>query len=296
MNGRSATERILDAYLAPEADRLSDRVIDAALADIDRTPQRRALGVPWRFPHMPALSRASSIAMLALLAVAGVGGALYLIGSNEPGPVTPTPVPTAAPTATPGPWASRTGINGWTTYTSTIYARMSFGYPEEWSVRAPATRTWQVGDTFPADDMPFADTFVSPGEGDEQIGLIVWEMPQDAPPDTFEGLKVWAETFCNDVLELTSCANFTQQAVPMCSLLDDGCDAGDGAILVPTAGPQYAFFRTWQSELFDSSTVRVVVIGREDSFPTAVRYGGSVALLKSILTTMDVWTPGQPSS
>ena len=53
MNGTVDTERILDAFLAPEADRLPDRVIDAALADIARTPQRRALRVPWRFHYMP---------------------------------------------------------------------------------------------------------------------------------------------------------------------------------------------------------------------------------------------------
>ncbi len=38
--------------------------------------------------------------------------------------------------------------------------------------------------------------------------------------------------------------------------------------------------------------VQVVVVAREDGFPSAARYGGSVELLKSILTTMDVWTPG----
>jgi hypothetical protein len=32
----------------------------------------------------------------------------------------------------------------------------------------------------------------------------------------------------------------------------------------------------------------VVVIGREDGFPSAARYGGSVQLLKSILATMHV--------
>ena len=83
MNGRSTTERILDVYLAPETDRLPDRVIDAALADISRTPQRRALRVPWRFPTMPALSRATGIAAVALVAVVGAGG-IYL-ASNRPG-------------------------------------------------------------------------------------------------------------------------------------------------------------------------------------------------------------------
>jgi hypothetical protein len=106
MNGRIETERILDAFLASDHDRLPDRVIDAALADIARTPQRRALRVPWRFTHMPALSRASSIAAIALVAVVGVGGALYLLGGKGStgfgGPTqAPTPPPTQAPTPAP---------------------------------------------------------------------------------------------------------------------------------------------------------------------------------------------------
>ena len=84
MNGQIDAERILDAYLAPEADRLPDRVLDAALADIARTPQRRALRVPWRFPNMHALSRATGIAAVALVAVVGAG-ALFYLTSNRPG-------------------------------------------------------------------------------------------------------------------------------------------------------------------------------------------------------------------
>ena len=58
MKARSDTERILDAYLAPEADRLADRVIDAALADIvvpfnERTASRAAV----------ALTRGSRVAV-----------------------------------------------------------------------------------------------------------------------------------------------------------------------------------------------------------------------------------------
>ncbi len=110
MTGRTYTERLLDAYLAPEADRLADRVVDAALAQIARTPQRRALRVPWRFPYMPALSRATGIAAVALVAVVGAGGLLYLNAKGPGGPggsPTPTtavtPAPSAAPTAAPTP-------------------------------------------------------------------------------------------------------------------------------------------------------------------------------------------------
>ena len=53
MTSRTTTERILDAYLAPEGDRLPDRVIEAVFADIARIPQRRAPRAPRRFRHMP---------------------------------------------------------------------------------------------------------------------------------------------------------------------------------------------------------------------------------------------------
>ena len=63
---------------------------------------------------MPALSRASSIAAIALVAVVGVGGALYLLGGNgstgfggpaqaptPPSTQAPTPAPTASPKTLP---------------------------------------------------------------------------------------------------------------------------------------------------------------------------------------------------
>ena len=98
MKARSTTERILDAYLAPEADRLADRVIDAALADIARTPQRRALRVPWRFPLMPALSRATGVAVVGLVALVGAGTLFYLNSNPDGGGgAQGTPLPTATP-------------------------------------------------------------------------------------------------------------------------------------------------------------------------------------------------------
>ena len=300
MNGPIDAERILEAHLAPEADRLPDRVIDAALADIARTPQRRAVRVPWRFARMPALTRATGIAAVAIVAVVGAGGAIYLTSNGGPragseSTPPPTVAPTTSPTVAPSPAASEVApwMIAWTTYTSEIHG-FTLGYPGDWSVRAPATRTWRAGDDFPADGLPYADTFVSPGEGDASIGLFAWEMPagEGVDVESVQGLKAWAETFCND-LGVASCEEFTDQAVPMC--LNVGDNSCRGAIVVPTAGAQYAFFMDWTSALFTNipDLVRVVVVAREDSFPSASRYGGSVALLKRVLTTMGVWTPVQ---
>ena len=106
------------------------------------------------------------------------------------------------------------------------------------------------------------------------------------------GLKAWAQTFCSDI-GASSCEDFTQRAAPMC--LNAGGGSCRAALLVPTAEEQYAFFVDWASAMLTNipDRVRVVVVAREDSFPSAARYGGSVELLKSILTTMDVWSPGQ---
>lgn len=99
MNGRVDADRILDAFLAPDNDRVADRVIDAALASIARTPQRRAVRVPWRFTHMNHTLR---LASAALVAVVAVGGVAYLLGSRGPG-ATATPSPTLAPASSPIP-------------------------------------------------------------------------------------------------------------------------------------------------------------------------------------------------
>ena len=297
MSGRIDAERILDAFLAPEGDRLPDRVLDAALDDIARTPQRRALRVPWRFPLMPALSRTATIAAVVLVAAVGAGGLIYL-NSTGPGGIggrptpSPTPIPTATAASTPSPAPSQVapGITAWTTYTSAVHG-FTLGYPEDWTLERAATREWQAGDVLDADKVQYSDTFASPEE--DTVGLFVWEMPagEGADVESVEGLKAWAGTFCNDVVAL-SCGEFTQRAEAMC--LNDGGGPCRAAVLVPTAGQQYAFFSVWSSLIFTNAPdrVRVVAVGREDSFPSAARYGGSVELLRAILTTMDVWTPG----
>jgi len=243
------------------------------------------------------MTRATGIAAVALVAVVGAGSVIYL-ASNRPGggvgsQVTPPPTKaaTTAPSAAPTPQSSfvAPGITAWKTYTSNVH-RFALGYPADWSVNAPATRTWQPGDNLHSDPWPYADTFISPEP--DQIGLFAWQMPagDGADLETVKGLKAWAGKFCTDI-GASSCDAFPRQAVPMC--LDAGGDPCRAAILVPTAGEQYAFFMDWTSVVFTNAPDRitVVVVAREDSFPAAARYGGSVELLKSVLTTMGVQSP-----
>ena len=287
MTGRTTTERILDAYLAPEADGLPDRVIDAALDEVARTPQRRAMRAPWRFPTMPALSRATGIAAVALVAVVGAGGLIYL-NSRAPGgqggqaTTTPTQAPVTHPASTPEPSASFPGITGFTPYTSPVYG-ITFGYPDGWRLEAAASDKPQPGEQ-PGDGN--FELFANPEDRDgDGIAFIVWQQPSGAGDDitSREGLAAWFQAnLCDEEVEAAFCETVPDVAMPMCL----GKAACRPAILVPSPdGVQAVFAES------DASLVTIVSLGRADGFPATARYGGGVQLLKSILTTFDVWTP-----
>jgi hypothetical protein len=299
MNTRVDTERILDAFLAPEADRLPDRVIEATLDQLARTRQRRALRVPWRFPTMPAASRSAGIAAVVLVAVVGAGGLIYFNSASRGAVGGPTTTPTPTAVATPVPSEVVPGISDWTPYTSKVYG-FQMRYPSDWTVHSPATRAWKTSDGLAAaDSWPYADVFANPERVDgDSIGIWVWDQPagQGADIASVSGLKAWARAFCTAAPamhdgDLSSCQAFAQNGAPMCLVAaGDTCRA---AILVVSAGGQQAYFadRTNSSSTDRPDRVRVVSVGRPDDFPAASRYGGSVRLLKSILTTMDVVTP-----
>ncbi len=76
-------------------------VIQAALLEIDSTPQERDLRVPWRFPIMPTFARAFAAAAVIVGLVAG--GALFLQRSNPAFVGGPSPSLSATSTSTPTP-------------------------------------------------------------------------------------------------------------------------------------------------------------------------------------------------
>jgi hypothetical protein len=195
MNGRIDAERILDAFLAPEADRLPDRVIEAALADIARTPQRRALRVPWRFPTMPTYMK---LAAAAALVIAVGGFALWQLAPPPGGPGSPTVGPTAtavptaqpttAPTARPEPTTYVPGALT-QTFTSKIYG-VSLMYPENWAAQA-ATEPWTEGGPPIASD-PTGDKVLDAALGDHLFLTVVSRPVEGASldewfTDFFEG-------------------------------------------------------------------------------------------------------------
>jgi hypothetical protein len=99
MTDQRKLDRLLGAYFADGTDELADRVIDAALDQIEHTRQRRALRMPRRFPTMTMPIRVAAAAVIAALAV---GGAFYLLKPGQPAVGGPSPAPTTEVPATSG--------------------------------------------------------------------------------------------------------------------------------------------------------------------------------------------------
>lgn len=175
----------------------------------------------------------------------------------------------------PGATAGAAGVTASTTYTSASFG-ITLSYPADWSGTAPA------------DDREYVVGFVSPGATDTQIRLDVWRKHIDIFGGTSDLTSVVGK-YCSFYVT-PSCETFAQQALAL-----DFANGGQGgcALLVPTPTQQYAFLSFVDSCAITESTssITVVVIDREDEFPPAARYGGSVELLESIVATMKVWQP-----
>jgi hypothetical protein len=90
MTDQRELDRLLDAFFVEGTNELADRVIDAALDQIDHTQQRRVERVPWRFPTMTMPSRLAAAAVIGVLAV---GGALILMRPSQSTIGGPSPTP-----------------------------------------------------------------------------------------------------------------------------------------------------------------------------------------------------------
>jgi hypothetical protein len=97
MTDQRELDRLLGAFFVNGTDELADRVLDAALDQIDHTPQRHGLRLPRRLQTMPMLTR---VAAAAVIGVVAVGGAFYLTKPGQPS--VGGPVQTAGASASPG--------------------------------------------------------------------------------------------------------------------------------------------------------------------------------------------------
>jgi hypothetical protein len=273
-------------WLADGPTELSDRVLDASLAQIHHTQQRRALRVPWRFQDMPSVFKLA-LAGAAVVAILAVGSGLLSRGptANTGGPGIATPSPASAaspsPTALPSPTLNPLlDTSTWTPYTSEQYG-FTIGHPSDWTVE-PADRAWNL-ETDATDFLSTAaDSFYTRGPA-EGLGvrLSVWSVPFEyANDETYEEVEAWVQSYC-EATGSSTCASMLDVAVPLCIEVRD-CHPG---LLVAGDVDTQAFF---SGGSYDGQMV-VVSIWRTDDDPSVAAYGGGRKLLEAYLSTMCVW-------
>jgi hypothetical protein len=154
-------ERELDQWFSDGPDVVADRVIDAALSDIDLTSQRSAgFGRPWRIPIMkniqPLFAGTAIVVAVGVVALVmlGLGAGPGAGGSKaNPSPTTFAPGPSASPGQSPG--NATVDTSGWVTFTSPRYG-YTISYPKDWTVFRRGTNPKVFG----ADD---------PGNTDDEL-------------------------------------------------------------------------------------------------------------------------------
>jgi TolB protein len=120
MTDDRSLERAARSFIEAGPTQAPDRAVEAALLQIESTPQERDLRIPWRFPSMTTPAR---IAVAAAVGVLLAGGAIYYFGTpgqaavGVPGPSPSSSAP-ASPIASPKPPSSGvppdyTSLQGW---------------------------------------------------------------------------------------------------------------------------------------------------------------------------------------
>ena len=196
--------RIAD-WLETDPDRAPREVLATVLAAHPSIPQRRAMGVPWRFQTMNRFVLLGATA--ALVAVVGLGG--VLLAGRGPSPAH-TPPPSPSPTVQPSVVApSPSGPLGFDVpYTSDRYG-YALRHPSTWEEH-PGTVD-NAPDTLPSVDENRADFF---GDTMSGHGLMVTSAPASVQrPD----LASWSDFVgqeaarrYGDYMELPTCAKPTR--------------------------------------------------------------------------------------
>ncbi len=168
-------EHELDRWFSDGPDEVADRVIDAALADIDLTSQRSAgIGRPWRTStmkrSMPMMAAAAFVVFVGAVALS------YLLVTS-PKAASPSTAPsTDRPDVSP---AATISTEGWTTFVSTRWG-YTIGVPAGWTPRFNAR-----GDVV---EDPALDWFAS---SDPNVAFAV----RSWPIDTGTTLDGWIESY-----------------------------------------------------------------------------------------------------
>lgn len=140
MNTNADFDRIAQTWLQDGPTELPDRSLEAALAEVHVTSQRRFGAVRRTFPEMKISWQLAAAAVVGILLIA-LGAAYF--GRNASGGVGggPTATPTPGPSAAPTPWPTVPPLTQ--TFTSSLHG-YSIKYPAGWTV-FPATAAWPSG-------------------------------------------------------------------------------------------------------------------------------------------------------
>ena len=226
------------------------------------------------------ISFAAGAAAIAVLVIAGAAYFGQPDASNVGGAPTPTPTPTAEASAVPSapPSFVAPGITGWTPYTSAVYG-YTMSYPDDWYVGHVASRKWQLGEPV-TDDSAWTDLFA---RNDDDIAMFMYQVPAPAGADlvSWEGLHAAHQELCSEPSIAHCPPDYTQTR--MC-VGEQGC----APAIIGLTGDQTPAALIADPE---KGTITFIVMGRADSYPGAARYGGTTALLKSILSQLDVRDP-----
>jgi hypothetical protein len=246
---------------------------------------------------MPALSRATAVAAVALVAVVGAGGLIYLNsrtpddagGATTSPAVAPTTTTTGAPpsASTPQPSFVAPGITGWKTYTSPVYG-YTISYPEDWSVANQATEKWQPGAA--EDDPAWRDIFFNNlGDIAGVDNSMVFETAQSPAPARAD-LASWNGLVAALTEMCAKPAKFLPDTCADEAVLGRLCMGSPGCLPVAFVDPKVDLPRAYFGDP-ETGIVTYVRIGRVDGFPAGDRYGGTVKLLKLILGQLGVREP-----
>ena len=280
------TEQRISNWLVGEGEHeLPDRVLAETFHQAAVTRQVRALP-GWRIFQMDR-KVISFVAGAAAIAVVVIAGAAYfgqpdasnVGGAPTPSP-TPTPVASAAPSAPPSPLPP--GSPGGR---RTPPRPMASPCPTRRIGPRPIPRAtngsrgnrpttiWAPWDTFENDAAIDGDL----------IGMLVSQVPAPSGADlaSWKACTPCTVELCDEPTTPACPADYTP--TPMCV----GADCAPAIIALNGEDPMpLALIGDPEKGI-----VTVIWMGRENSFPAARRYGGTVQLLKSILTQLDVRDP-----
>lgn len=266
MTSRSGVERMLDLYLAEGAEQIPDRVLDAALDQVDQVPQRRVLFVPWRSNGMHTYLKLAFSGAVVVAVV--VGGSMFLSrgptdGVGGPRVDTPSPSASAAASVSPSPLPTiaLTDTSNWVAFTSERYGH-EIGHPPSW-VATRATADW----SFETSRLDFrtseADWFI---DESSVYPIRFSAFAVDVPPGTsddewitayYKGSQAGGQQ-CDAVIETLQPIAVTVDGHTGRMLINDPCDDAQAFVFIGGRVHVFAIWRPNQEALLEAflSTVK----------------------------------------